>query len=135
MKEDGEYLEFEPGYDQCYNFFRDLNPKKWKSKAKKTELRSLKSKLSQLFDKKTEQAKKYLLQTDITSQFTHTERRRGAQIQLQNVHFNKQGKFDEPKTDFQIRKDLNEIFKDDNFVAKILKTRLKQELLSKMYPN
>lgn len=133
MKKEGEYLDVEPGYDQCYNFFRDLNPKKWKTEKKKQELRSLQRQLSDLFNKKAEESSKYLLETDISSQFTTRDRRKGAQIQLRKVLFDKKGKFDEAKTDIQIKKELNDIFEDENMIPNLLKTKLKQEMFSKMF--
>lgn len=133
MKENGEYLTVQPEYEQCYNFFRDLNPKKWKTKNKEKELKSLKNQLNEIFNKKIENSRKYLLQTDITSQFTKYDKIRGAQIQLNNVIQVQQLASEENKNHEQITQELNEIFIDDKKMADFIKFHLKKQLVDKLY--
>lgn len=133
MKQDGEYLTVEPEYDQCYNFFRDLNPKKWKTKNKKKELKPLKNDLNRIFNEKMEKARQFLLETDITSQFTAHDKQRGAQIQLYNVNYVQNAKTEDNKSHEQITKELNNIFNDDKKMAELIKYQLKKQLYEKLY--
>ena len=133
MKDDGEYLTVEPEYDQCYNFFRELNPVKWKTEKKKKELKTLKTELNDIFNKKTENSRKHLIESDITSQFTVFDEIRGAKRQLINVRNQNITQTSENKSHFQIAQDLDIIFFDDKKMAGFIKKELKKQLFSKLH--
>lgn len=133
MKQDGEYLTVEPNYEQCYNFFRDLNPRKWKSKKKKKELQSLKTKLSDIFEAKKLNSHKYLLQSDLKHQYTSKDKYKGAQLQLNNINAQKHQISCPTKNHNEIAKELDQIYEDDKQLSNLIKAEIKKKLLLQYY--
>lgn len=130
MREDGEYLEFHPTYLPCYNFFRDLNPKKWK-KAKQKELKSLETELSQLFESKEERNQENLLESCLTFQYTYSDEKRGADLYLKNIFNSKQKPADTTTAHEQIIKNLDQITEEQQQNQGVLSKQIKKELWKK----
>lgn len=133
MKEDGEYLDIKPSHEQCYNFFRELNPIKWKTETKKTELKSLKPQLLEIFDKKKQNFVQNLFESNLFYQFTESDEKRGAQIQLINKRFVEKNVLSEEKPHKQIIKDLNDVFCQEKIIRNCFKKELKKKLTKELY--